>query len=163
MKPDWDKLSEEFADSQKVVIADVDCTASGKALCEKYGVQGYPTIKTFSGPDDLEGEKYEGGRDLDSIRKHAESLGPPCNIDNKENCSPEDLPMLEKYAAMSTARRDAKVVKLTNSLKKAEADHEAVQKGLSAKFEASKAALEKLGAELKPQIKLLTAATPAKQ
>ena len=40
MKPDWDKLSEEFSDSQKVVIADVDCTASGKALCEKYGVQG---------------------------------------------------------------------------------------------------------------------------
>jgi hypothetical protein len=122
-----------------------------------------PTIKTFSGPDDLEGEKYEGGRDLDSIRKHAESLGPPCNIDNKENCSPEDLPMLEKYAAMSTARRDAKVVKLTNSLKKVEAEHEAVQKGLSAKFEASKAALDKLGAELKPQIKLLTAATPSKQ
>eukprot|EP00964_Phaeocystis_antarctica_P058573 scaffold34763_cov82-Phaeocystis_antarctica.AAC.4 len=71
--------------------------------------------------------------------------------------------MLEKYAAMSTARRDAKVVKLTNSLKKAEADHEAVQKGLSARFETSKAALEKLGAELKPQIKLLTAATPSKQ
>ena len=40
MKPEWDKLSDEFADSQKVVIADVDCTASGKALCEKYGVQG---------------------------------------------------------------------------------------------------------------------------
>ena len=30
--------------------------------------------------------------------------------------------MLEKYAAMSTARRDAKVVKLTNSLKKVEAE-----------------------------------------
>jgi len=145
---------------RSVVIADVDCTASGKALCEKYGVQGYPTIKTFSGPDDLEGEKYEGGRDLDSIRKHAESLGPPCNIDNKENCSPEDLPKLEKYAAMSTARREAKAVKLTNALKKAEADHEAVQKGLSAKFEASNEALKKLGEALKPQIKLLTAATP---
>ena len=25
-------------------------------------------------PDDLEGEKYEGGRDLDSLRKHAESI-----------------------------------------------------------------------------------------
>ena len=63
---------------------------------------------------------------------------------------------------MSQQRRDAKVVKLTNALKKAEAEHEAVQKGLSEKFEASKAALEKLGEELKPQIKLLTAATPRK-
>ena len=61
---------------------------------------------------------------------------------------------------MSTARREAKAVKLTNALKKAEAGHEAVQKGLSAKFEASNEALKKLGVELKPQIKLLTAATP---
>jgi len=160
MKPDWDKLAEEFGDSQTVLIADVDCTASGKPLCEKYGVQGYPTIKTFSGPDDFEGEKYEGGRDLESLRKHAESLGPPCDVDNKENCSPEDLTQLEKYAAMSQQRRDAKIVKLTNALKKAEAEHEAVQKSLTAKFEASNEALEKLGAELKPQIKLLTAATP---
>ena len=70
MKPDWDSLGSTFADSKTVVIADVDCTASGKALCEKHGVQGYPTIKTLSGPDDLDGEKYEGGRDLDSLRKH---------------------------------------------------------------------------------------------
>merc|ERR1719353_856803 len=110
---------------------------AGKSLCEKHGVQGYPTIKTLSGPDDLDGEKYEGGRDLDSLRKHAESLGPPCTVDAKENCSPEDLKLLEKYAAMSQQRRDAKVVKLTNALKK-------------------------LKAELQPQIKLLTAATPKK-
>lgn len=158
----WDKLAEEFEGSEKVVIADVDCTASGKALCEKHGVQGYPTIKTLSGPDDLDGEKYEGGRDLDSLRKHAESLGPPCTVDAKENCSPEDLKLLEKYAAMSQQRRDAKVVKLTNALKKLEAEHEDLQKELSAKYEASNEKLEKLKAELQPQIKLLTAATPKK-
>jgi len=45
MKPDWDALGSEYADSKTVVIADVDCTAAGKPLCEKYGVRGYPTIK----------------------------------------------------------------------------------------------------------------------
>merc|ERR1712032_1705338 len=45
MKPDWDSLGAEYKDSTKVVIADVDCTAAGKPLCEKYGVRGYPTIK----------------------------------------------------------------------------------------------------------------------
>jgi len=162
MKPDWDKLADEFADSKSVLIADVDCTADGKQLCEKYGVRGYPTIKTLSGPEDTDGEKYEGGRDLESLRKHAESIGPACTIDAKELCKPEDLPLLEKYAAMSQARRDAKIIKLKNSIKKAEDEHEAVQKELSSQFEASTKKLEALGDALKPEIKLLTAATPTK-
>ena len=45
MKPDWDALGAEFKDHPKVVIADVDCTAAGKPLCDKFGVRGYPTIK----------------------------------------------------------------------------------------------------------------------
>ena len=40
MKPDWDTLAKEYEGSSQLLIADVDCTASGKALCEKYGVQG---------------------------------------------------------------------------------------------------------------------------
>lgn len=27
------------------MIADVDCTAEGKSLCDEQGVQGFPTIK----------------------------------------------------------------------------------------------------------------------
>jgi len=38
MKPDWDKLMEEFADSPTQLIADVDCTADGKSLCEANGI-----------------------------------------------------------------------------------------------------------------------------
>ena len=162
MKPDWDKLAGEYSDSQKVLIADVDCTAGGKPLCDKHGVRGYPTIKTFSPPMMDEGEAYEGGRDLASLRTHAESLGPACTVDSKENCSPDMLASLEKYAAMSQARRDAKMNKIKNAVKKAEAEHEAVQKDLSARYEASEKKLEALKDELLPQIKLLKAATPSK-
>ena len=35
MKPDWDALGDEYADSKTVIIGDVDCTAAGKPLCEK--------------------------------------------------------------------------------------------------------------------------------
>ena len=52
MKPDWDALAQEYEGHPTVLIADVDCTAGGKALCEKHGVKGYPTIKTFSAGDD---------------------------------------------------------------------------------------------------------------
>jgi len=159
MKPDWDTLAEEFAESKTVLIADVDCTAEGQPLCDKYGVKGYPTIKSFS-PADTEGTDYEGGRDMESLRSFANGLGPSCSIDNKELCSPSELAELDKYAAMSQARRDAKIVKLKNAIAKEEARHEAVQRELQARYEASESALEKLRDELKPKIKLLVAATP---
>ena len=159
MKPDWDQLADEFKDSSSVIIADVDCTADGKPLCEKYGVSGYPTIKTFS-PTDTEGTKYEGGRDLDALRKHAESLGPSCSVDNKDLCTAEELKTLEKYAAMSQARRDAKIEKLKNAIKKKEVEHDALMKQLQASYEASNTALEALKEEYKLPIKMMTAATP---
>ena len=134
MKPDWDALAEEFKDSTSVLIADVDCTADGKSLCEKSDVRGYPTIKTFA-PGDDDGESYEGDRSLDALRKHAESLGPQCDLEHKELCSAEQLPQLEKFAAMSQARREAKLIKLKNAIKKLEVSHEALQKRLSAEFE----------------------------
>ena len=159
MKPDWDSLGQDYQDSPTVLIADVDCTAGGKSLCEKQGVKGYPTIKTFRAGD-TEGETYEGGRELADLKKHAESLGPSCSIDNRDLCSAEQLVLLDKYAAMSQARRDAKTIKLKNAIQKLENDHEKLKKELSEKFEASKKHMEDLQAKLKPEIKMLTAATP---
>ena len=47
MKPDWDRLGSEYADSS-VLIGDVDCTADGESLCERFDVRGckstYPII-----------------------------------------------------------------------------------------------------------------------
>merc|ERR1711908_235556 len=65
-----DTLGAEYKDSKTVLIADVDCTAAGKPLCDKYGVRGYPTIKYFNPPDE-EGEDYKGGRTLADLQKFA--------------------------------------------------------------------------------------------
>jgi len=159
MKPDWDSLSKEYEDHPSVLIADVDCTAAGKPLCEKHGVSGYPTIKTFA-PGDDDGESYEGGRSLADLQKHAQSLGPSCDMEHKDLCKPEDLVQLEKFAAMSAERRAGRLNKLKNKIKLKEAEHEAMQKKLSASYEASNSALEKLKEKYTPQIKLMTAATP---
>jgi hypothetical protein len=133
MKPDWDTLAQEYADSSSVLIADVDCTADGKDLCEKHGVSGYPTIKTFS-PGSDDGESYEGDRSLEALRSHAESLGPSCDVDHKDLCSAEQLEMLEKYIAMSQARRDAKLTKLKNAIKKKEVEHDKLRDSLTVRL-----------------------------
>jgi len=161
MKPDWDSLGAEYKDSKTVLIADVDCTAGGKPLCDKFGVRGYPTIKYFNPPDE-EGEDYKGGRDLAALKKFVESdLGPGCSADTKENCSAEQLKELETYIAMDAGERATKLETMKAALKKAEDDHNELLKGLQAQFKESQDGLEKLKEDSAPVIKMLKAATPS--
>jgi len=110
MKPAWDKLMGEFAGSPTSLIADVDCTEGGKDLCEKHGVQGFPTIK-YGDPDEL--KDYEGGRDFEDLKKFAEeNLGPQCGPgENIGLCSEKVKGKIEKYMAMSVDELQGKIDK----------------------------------------------------
>jgi len=160
MKPDWDSLGAKFKDSKTVLIADVDCTAGGKPLCDKYGVRGYPTIKYFNPPDE-EGEDYKGGRELAALTKFVETeLGPGCSVDTKENCSAEQLASLQTYIDMPAEERDSKLAEMKKALADAEEAHNELLKKLQAQFKESQDGLEKLKEESAPTIKLLKAASP---
>jgi len=99
MKPAWDKLMKEYKDSATALVADVDCTAAGKPLCDANGVQGFPTIK-YGDPSAL--EKYEGGRDFDSLKKFAdENLKPMCSPSNMDLCDDDQKVELNKLMEMS--------------------------------------------------------------
>jgi len=109
MKPAWDKLMSEFEGSSTSLVADVDCTADGKSLCDKSDVQGFPTIK-YGDPTDL--KDYQGGRDFDSLKKFAdENLGPQCGPDNMDLCSDKIKKKLEGYLAMSVDKLEGKIAK----------------------------------------------------
>jgi len=100
MKPDWDKLMAEYAGHASALVADVDCTAAGKPLCDSNGVRGFPTIK-YGDPSDL--QAYEGGRDFDSLSKFAkENLKPICSPANIDLCDDEQKASIEKFQAMSS-------------------------------------------------------------
>lgn len=116
MKPDWDKLMAEYSGSPNVLIGDVDCTEAGKDLCEKHGVQGFPTIK-YGDPDDL--KAYEGGRDLDSLQAFAkESLGPQCGPgENIKLCSDKVKAKIEKYLTMKPDELQEKIDKALEKVK----------------------------------------------
>jgi len=118
MKPDWDKLMDAFADSKTALVADVDCTAEGKPLCDSNGVSGYPTIK-HGDPSAL--EDYKGGRDYDSLKKFAEeSLKPMCSPNNIDLCDAEKKAEIEKYQAMSDADLEAAISESTKLMDEAE-------------------------------------------
>ena len=78
MAPDWNKLMAEFKDSKTALVADVDCTAGGKSLCDEQGVRGFPTLK-HGDPNNL--EDYKGGQTHDDLKKCAETnLGPSWSV-----------------------------------------------------------------------------------
>merc|ERR1719480_717683 len=112
MKPAWDKLAKKFAKSQDVVIADVDCTASGQSLCQKVGIRGYPTIKYYIGG---KANDYQGGRDYSSLEKHVvTNMGPPpppCDIMKlDQTCGRREIKFLKEFDTAEEA--GAKLVEL---------------------------------------------------
>jgi len=127
MKPAWDKLMGEFSSNPNVLIADVDCTADGKDLCEKHGVQGFPTIK-YGDPDEM--KDYSGGRDFDSLKSFAESnLGPQCGPGENYNlCSDKVKAKIDKFSAMTADELQAK---LDKTLEKANVDVPLMNKALA--------------------------------
>jgi uncharacterized coiled-coil protein SlyX len=128
MKPAWDKLIEEFKDSKTALVADVDCTAGGQALCNEIGVRGYPTIK-YGDPSNL--EDYKGGRDFDSLKKFAEeNLGPTCGPANLDLCDAEKKAEIEKYQKMSVAELEVSIKEKTESMEKLESDFKTFVEGL---------------------------------
>jgi len=132
MKPAWDKLMEEFKDSKTALVGDADCTADGKALCDKIGVRGYPTIKQGD-PNNL--EDYKGGRDFDSLKKFAtENLGPTCGPANLDLCDDANKALITKFSAMSESDLSAAIQEKNSAIEKLEADAKAFVEGLQKQY-----------------------------
>jgi len=107
MKPAWDKLMKEYSGHKSALVADVDCTAAGKPLCDSNGVKGFPTIK-YGDPSAL--EDYKGGRDFDALKKFAdENLKPMCSPANIDLCDDDKKKEIEDLMKMSSADLDAKI------------------------------------------------------
>jgi len=95
MKPAFDQLGDEYADSSSVLIADADCTAGASDLCQKHGVNGYPTIKYF-----MQGEEpqdYQGGRDFESLNTFVkDKLQKLCTVAAPADCSEKENGFIAK-------------------------------------------------------------------
>merc|ERR1712217_570934 len=114
-------------------VADVDCTAGGKDLCEEVGVQGFPTIK-HGDPNSL--EDYEGGRDFESLKTFAkENLGPKCGPANLDLCNAEQKEKINEFLAMSVEDIEALVQEKESEMKQADKDFEELLKSLQNQYE----------------------------
>ena len=117
MKPDWDKLGQAYADSDSVMIVDVDCTAGGEATCQKHGVKGYPTIKYFMAGK-KSGSDYQQGRDFNSLKQFVASKldKPVCNAITKKGCQKAEVEWIEKVETKSLEEIQELMQKKTDEL-----------------------------------------------
>lgn len=133
MKPDWDKLMEEFKDSKTQLVADVDCTAEGKPLCDANGVRGFPTLK-WGDPSSL--EDYQGGRDYDSLKKFAdENLKPLCSPANIDLCDTDKRKEIEKFQGMSADDLAKLIKEKEDEQTKIEEDFQKFVQGLQEQYQ----------------------------
>jgi hypothetical protein len=124
---------DEYKGSSTAMIADVDCTAGGKDLCETHGIRGYPSIK-WGDPGSL--EDYEGGRSLDALQDFAkENLKPVCSPSNIDLCDDEKKKEIAALQALSADELDAKIKEKKKLIEDAEEAFNTGLKGLQEKYE----------------------------
>jgi len=147
MAPDWVKLSAKWTDSDVGMVAEVDCTAEGKPLCDANGVKGFPTLK-FGDPAAL--DDYSGARTYDALDKFAdENLIPSCSISNIDLCSDEKKASIEKYQAMDAADLATAITAEEAKLDEAESTFKAEVEKLQSTYQSLMDTKDKAQAEVK--------------
>merc|ERR1712224_621967 len=130
---DWDKLMAKYADHPSIVIADIDCTAGGKPLCDAHGVRGYPTIK-YGDPNAL--EDYKGGRSYADMETFAaENLGPSCGPANLDLCDDDEKATIEELMKLSDEDLEAKINEGTKKMEDAESTFKSEVEKLQARYQ----------------------------
>mmetsp|Transcript_73440 Transcript_73440/g.157359 ORF Transcript_73440/g.157359 Transcript_73440/m.157359 type:complete len:175 (-) Transcript_73440:152-676(-) len=135
MKPDWDKLMKNWNKSKRGatgLIADVDCTAAGKDLCEKVGVKGFPTLK-WGDPNSL--EDYEGGRTYDDLKQFAlKNIKPICSPTNLDLCDEDKKKEIANLQAMPADELSAAIAEKQQAIEDAEAEFKQAVEELQAQY-----------------------------
>jgi Thioredoxin len=118
MAPDWEKLSKEWEGNAVGLVAEVDCTADGKPLCDANGVRGFPTLK-YGDPAAL--DDYQGSRTYSDLAKFAQdNLKPVCSPTNIDLCDADKKKQIEEFMKLSDEDLDAKIKTEEEKLEKAE-------------------------------------------
>jgi len=123
----------DYEGHASALVADVDCTAEGKPLCDNNGVRGFPTIK-WGDPNAL--EDYEGGRSYDALKEFADNnLKPTCGPANLDLCDDDKKAEIEALQAMSAEDLAAAIAEKEAEIEAAGTSFETQLKELQATYE----------------------------
>mmetsp|Transcript_6010 Transcript_6010/g.14004 ORF Transcript_6010/g.14004 Transcript_6010/m.14004 type:complete len:183 (+) Transcript_6010:2-550(+) len=159
MAPDWNKLMAEYKDSATQLIADADCTAEGKPICDANGVKGFPTLK-HGDPSDL--QDYKGARTYDALKKFIdEELKPVCSPSNLDLCDDTKKSEINALFALDDAElatkiaaEEAKIAAADEKFKSGVEELQATYQKLMAEKEDTEAAVKAAGLGLMKSVQV---------
>mmetsp|Transcript_23479 Transcript_23479/g.51391 ORF Transcript_23479/g.51391 Transcript_23479/m.51391 type:complete len:221 (+) Transcript_23479:81-743(+) len=159
MAPDWNKLMAEYKDSATQLIADADCTAEGKPICDANGVKGFPTLK-HGDPSDL--QDYKGARTYDALKKFIdEELKPVCSPSNLDLCDDTKKSEINALFALNDAElatkiaaEEAKIAAADEKFKSGVEELQATYQKLMAEKEDTEAAVKAAGLGLMKSVQV---------
>merc|ERR1711920_968817 len=135
---------------------------SAESLCEKYGVEGYPTIKYFSKETSDLGEKYEEAREYNALKKFVKKMSKdPCEVETQANCNKKEKDFIGELASWDSTKIADELAGFKNQLEEAKTKH----KDLADLFEKQKdeaMATMKLQEEAKKELDKLSKSTKYK-
>jgi len=133
MAPDWEKLAQEWEGNDIGLVAEVDCTADGKSLCDANGVKGFPTLK-YGDPTAL--DDYQGGRSFNDLSTFAKAnLKPMCSPSKMELCDDAKKAEIEGLMSMDDADIKAKIAVEEKKLEDAEEEFKNEVQKLQEKYQ----------------------------
>jgi thiol-disulfide isomerase/thioredoxin len=104
--PDWHQLEKKYDAHPSLVIGSVDCSppSEGKQnkLCARHGVRGLPSLQFFEGGE-RKGTPYGGNRTADELLAFASELESTCSPDERSECTPAQLRLLQKFEKLKVA------------------------------------------------------------
>jgi protein disulfide-isomerase-like protein len=134
IKPVWDALMKQYEGHADVLVGESDCTAAGKTLCEHLQVQGYPTLK-YGDPASL--TDYQGARDLDGLKRFADSeLRPACSLSRIDLCDEGQRQRIEELQELSPLELGAEIAKSEKEIAELESKFKADVEQLQAEYKA---------------------------
>merc|ERR1719265_207241 len=122
----------DFKGSPTGLVAEVDCTAKGKTLCEAHSIQGYPGL-LWGKAGSL--EPYTGKRTYEDMRFFAdEHLGASCGPGGYDMCNETQKALYEKFKKMPPEVLEEKIKFAEKQLWQAEAFFKIVEKNMTLKI-----------------------------
>jgi len=124
-----------YRNSSSLLVADVDCTAGGKGLCQDVGVKGFPTVK-YGDPEDL--QDYAGGRDFEALERFAAALEGSCSAFRADACAEEERARMAEFRALGAEGRQAAIQEREAELARLEGDFQGRVDAINRRFEEAK-------------------------
>jgi len=131
MAGDWSKLEAEYSNHSSVLVAGVECTGSGKSMCDEAGVRGYPTLM-YGDPHNM--RSYDGGRTYDKLTEFASSLGPTCSAAREDVCSQAEKDQITQFRRMTVEQREALIKEKTALIKSVEDEFKTFVESLNKEY-----------------------------